>query len=98
MRLKTERAATFNPSSRPNRVGGSGDPERQHKRAGPPGAITAGPAAAYDIPVSFDTLTRVVASNSVANVTSATPGGASVTQAFNDAPFKGITSPTNAIV
>ena len=41
---------------------------------------------------------RVAAGNSVANVTSATLGGAGVTQAFNVASLKGITSPTNAIV
>ena len=39
--------------------------------------------AAYDIPVTFDTLMRVVAGNSIANVTSVTPGGVGVTQAFN---------------
>lgn len=37
-------------------------------------------------------------SNLVANVTSARPGGAGVTQAFNVPPLKGITSSTNAIV
>jgi uncharacterized membrane protein YbhN (UPF0104 family) len=52
--------------------------------------------AAYHIPVSFDTLMRVVAGNSVANVTSVTPGGAGVTQAFNVASLKGITTPANA--
>ncbi|HEY7059695.1 MAG TPA: hypothetical protein VH458_24335, partial [Vicinamibacterales bacterium] len=48
--------------------------------------------AAYHIPVSFHTIMRVVAGNSIANVTSATPGGAGVTQAFNVASLNGITS------
>ena len=52
--------------------------------------------AAYGIPVSFHTIMRVVAGNSIANVTSVTPGGAGVTQAFNVASLKGITSATNA--
>ncbi len=52
--------------------------------------------AAYNIPVSFHTLARVVAGNSIANTTAVTPGGAGVTQAFNVASLKGITSPANA--
>ena len=52
--------------------------------------------AAYDIPATFDTLMHVVAGNSIANVTSVTPGGAGVTQAFNVASLKGITSSANA--
>ncbi len=52
--------------------------------------------AAYDIPVSFHTLMRVVAGNSIANVTSVTPGGAGVTQAFNVVSLKGITTSANA--
>jgi isocitrate dehydrogenase len=52
--------------------------------------------AAYNIPVSFHTVMRVVAGNSIANVTSATPGGAGVNQAFSVAALKGITSPQNA--
>jgi len=52
--------------------------------------------SAYSIPVSFDTLMRVVGGNSIANVTSVTPGGVGVTQAFNVASLKGITSSTNA--
>jgi uncharacterized membrane protein YbhN (UPF0104 family) len=52
--------------------------------------------AAYDIPVSFHTLLRIAGGNSIANVTSVTPGGAGVNQAFNVASLKGITSPTNA--
>ena len=39
---------------------------------------------------------RVVAGSSIANVTSATPGGAGVTQVFNVASLKGITSAENA--
>jgi uncharacterized membrane protein YbhN (UPF0104 family) len=52
--------------------------------------------AAYGIPVSFHTIMRVVAGNSIANVTSATPGGAGVTQAFNVASLKGITTAQTA--
>lgn len=52
--------------------------------------------AAYNIPVSFHTLMRVVAGNSIANVTSVTPGGAGVTQGFNVLSLKGITSTSNA--
>ena len=51
---------------------------------------------AYDIPVSFHTLMRVVAGNSIANMTSVTPGGAGVTQGFNVLSLKGITSSANA--
>jgi uncharacterized membrane protein YbhN (UPF0104 family) len=52
--------------------------------------------SAYDIPVSFHTLMRVVGGNSVANTFSVTPGGVGVTQAFNVASLRGVTSPTNA--
>ena len=51
---------------------------------------------AYDIPVSFDTLMRIAGGNSIANVTSATPGGAGVNQAFNVASLKGIASSADA--
>lgn len=51
---------------------------------------------AYDIPVSFHTIMRVVASNSIANATSVTPGGAGVTQAFNAVSLRGVTSTANA--
>ena len=51
---------------------------------------------AYDIPVSFDTLMRLCGGNSIANVTSVTPGGAGVNQAFNVASLKGIADPTTA--
>jgi uncharacterized membrane protein YbhN (UPF0104 family) len=52
--------------------------------------------AAYDIPVSFHILMRVVAGNSMANMTSVTPGGAGVTQGFNVLSLKGVTSSSNA--
>ena len=51
---------------------------------------------AYGIPVSFSTLMRVVGGNSIANVTSVTPGGAGVTQAFNVASLNGIATPQAA--
>jgi uncharacterized membrane protein YbhN (UPF0104 family) len=51
---------------------------------------------AYDIPVSFHTLMRLCGGNSIANVTSATPGGAGVNQAFNVASLKDVASPTDA--
>jgi uncharacterized membrane protein YbhN (UPF0104 family) len=52
--------------------------------------------SAYDIPVSFNTLMRISGGNSIANVTSVTPGGAGVTQAFNVASLSGIATPTEA--
>jgi uncharacterized membrane protein YbhN (UPF0104 family) len=52
--------------------------------------------AAYDIPVSFDTLMHICGGNSIANVTSVTPGGAGVTQAFNVASLSGVTDATTA--
>jgi uncharacterized membrane protein YbhN (UPF0104 family) len=52
--------------------------------------------AAYNIPVSFHILMRVVAGNSMANMTSVTPGGAGVVQGFNVLSLKGITSSANA--
>jgi uncharacterized membrane protein YbhN (UPF0104 family) len=51
---------------------------------------------AYGIPVSFETLMRIAGGNSIANVTSVTPGGAGVTQAFNVASLNGIASSTDA--
>jgi uncharacterized membrane protein YbhN (UPF0104 family) len=51
---------------------------------------------AYNIPVSFHTIMRVVAGNSIANATSVTPGGAGVVQGFNVLSLKGITSTANA--
>jgi uncharacterized membrane protein YbhN (UPF0104 family) len=52
--------------------------------------------AAYDIPVTFDTLMHVAGGNSIANVTSVTPGGAGVNQAFNVASLKGVASTSDA--
>jgi uncharacterized membrane protein YbhN (UPF0104 family) len=52
--------------------------------------------SAYDIPVSFHTLMRIAGGNSIANVTSATPGGAGVNQAFNVASLKGVASSDQA--
>ena len=52
--------------------------------------------AAYDIPVSFNTLMRICGGNSIANVTSVTPGGAGVNQAFNVASLNGVTDATTA--
>ena len=52
--------------------------------------------AAYDIPVSFHTLMRICGGNSIANVTSVTPGGAGVNQAFNVASLNGVTDATTA--
>jgi len=52
--------------------------------------------AAYDIPVSFNTLMRLCGGNSIANVTSVTPGGAGVNQAFNVASLNGVTDATTA--
>jgi uncharacterized membrane protein YbhN (UPF0104 family) len=52
--------------------------------------------SAYNIPVSFHTLMRVVAGNSIANVSSVTPGGAGVVQGFNVLSLKGLTSTSNA--
>lgn len=51
---------------------------------------------AYGIPISFHTIMRVVASNSIANATAVTPGGAGVTQAFNVVSLRGVTSAANA--
>jgi uncharacterized membrane protein YbhN (UPF0104 family) len=51
---------------------------------------------AYGIPVSFETLMRICGGNSIANVTSVTPGGAGVTQAFNVASLNGIASSADA--
>jgi uncharacterized membrane protein YbhN (UPF0104 family) len=51
---------------------------------------------AYGIPISFHTIMRVVGSNSLANATAVTPGGAGVTQAFNVVSLRGVTSAANA--
>jgi glycosyltransferase 2 family protein len=47
---------------------------------------------AYGIPVTFDTLMHVSGGNSLANVTSFTPGGVGVNQAFNVASLQGVAS------
>jgi uncharacterized membrane protein YbhN (UPF0104 family) len=52
--------------------------------------------AAYSIPVTFDTLMKICGGNSIANVTSVTPGGAGVTQAFNVASLKGVATSEQA--
>jgi uncharacterized membrane protein YbhN (UPF0104 family) len=51
---------------------------------------------AYDIPATFETVMRIVGGNSIANVTSVTPGGAGVNQAFNVASLKGVASSQDA--
>ncbi len=51
---------------------------------------------AYGIPVSFDTLMHVAGGNSLANVTSFTPGGVGVTQAWNVASLQHVASPSAA--
>jgi uncharacterized membrane protein YbhN (UPF0104 family) len=51
---------------------------------------------AYNIPISFHTIMRIVGSNSIANATAVTPGGAGVTQAFNVVSLRGVTSAANA--
>jgi uncharacterized membrane protein YbhN (UPF0104 family) len=52
--------------------------------------------SAYDIPVTFDTLMHLCGGNSIANMTSVTPGGAGVNQAFNVASLNGVTDATTA--
>src|SRR3954452_19814708 len=52
--------------------------------------------AAYDIPVTFDTLMHLCGGNSIANMTSVNPGGAGVTQAFNVTWLQGVTDATTA--
>jgi uncharacterized membrane protein YbhN (UPF0104 family) len=52
--------------------------------------------AAYGIPVSFNTVMRIVGGNSIANVASVTPGGVGVNQAFNVASLRGVTDSTTA--
>ena len=51
---------------------------------------------AYGIPVSFDTLMHVAGGNSLANVTSVTPGGVGVTQAWNVASLQGVATSQQA--
>jgi uncharacterized membrane protein YbhN (UPF0104 family) len=51
---------------------------------------------AYNIPVTFHTLMSLCGGNSIANMTSVTPGGAGITQAFNVASLNGVTTSANA--
>lgn len=51
---------------------------------------------AYGIPVTFSTLMHVAGGQSLANVTSVTPGGAGVTQAFNVASLRNVADPADA--
>ena len=52
-------------------------------------AIVAVFLGAYGIPVSFQNVATVTASNSISNSVSATPGGVGVTQAMNSAALSG---------
>ena len=52
--------------------------------------------SAYDIPVTFHTLMSVTGGNSIANMTSVTPGGAGVVQSFNVLSLQSVTSASNA--
>ncbi len=52
--------------------------------------------SAYDIPVTFHTLMSVTGGNSIANMTSVTPGGAGVVQSFNALSLRSVTTATNA--
>jgi uncharacterized membrane protein YbhN (UPF0104 family) len=51
---------------------------------------------AYGIPVSFDTIMHVAGGNSLANVTSFTPGGVGVTQAWNVASLQHVATSQQA--
>ena len=59
-------------------------------------AIVALFLGAYSIPVTFQNVATVTASNSVSNSVSATPGGVGVTQAMNSAALSGSTSAKTA--
>ena len=59
-------------------------------------AIVAVFLGAYGIPVSFQNVATVTASNSISNSVSATPGGVGVTQAMNTAALAGEASPQDA--
>jgi uncharacterized membrane protein YbhN (UPF0104 family) len=59
-------------------------------------AIVAVFLGAYGIPVSFQNVATVTASNSISNSVSATPGGVGVTQAMNSAALSGSTSAKTA--
>jgi uncharacterized membrane protein YbhN (UPF0104 family) len=52
--------------------------------------------AAYGIPVTFHTVMTVVGGNSIANVTSVTPGGVGVNQAINAASLSDVTDTATA--
>ena len=52
--------------------------------------------SAYNIPVTFHTLMSVTGGNSIANMTSVTPGGAGVVQGFNALSLRNVTSSSNA--
>jgi len=52
--------------------------------------------SAYNIPVTFHTLMSVTGGNSIANMTSVTPGGAGVVQGFNALSLRNVTSASNA--
>jgi uncharacterized membrane protein YbhN (UPF0104 family) len=52
--------------------------------------------AAYSIPVTFHTVMTVVGGNSLANVTSVTPGGVGVNQAINAASLSDVTDTATA--
>ncbi len=52
--------------------------------------------AAYSIPVTFHTVMTVVGGNSIANVTSVTPGGVGVNQAINAATLSDVTDTATA--
>jgi uncharacterized membrane protein YbhN (UPF0104 family) len=52
--------------------------------------------AAYGIPVTFHTVMTVVGGNSIANVTSVTPGGVGVNQAINAASLSEVTDTATA--
>jgi uncharacterized membrane protein YbhN (UPF0104 family) len=59
-------------------------------------AIVAVFLGAYSIPVTFENVATVTASNSISNSVSATPGGVGVTQAMNSAALSGETSAKTA--
>jgi uncharacterized membrane protein YbhN (UPF0104 family) len=59
-------------------------------------AIVAVFLGAYGIPVGFQNVATVAASNSISNSVSATPGGVGVTQAMNTAALAGSTSAQDA--
>lgn len=59
-------------------------------------AIVAVFLGAYSIPVTFENVATVTASNSISNSVSATPGGVGVTQAMNSVALSGSTSAKTA--